>query len=104
VAYPDGTPIDTSVTLPQDLGGISVAGATEMSDALASSQTFATCLAEQLTSYAIGYQLDSDAAADCGIQRTYDTFTKSGGGTFADMIQAVATSDAMLVRTPKVGP
>jgi hypothetical protein len=103
-SYPDGTPIDSSVTLPQDLGGIAVQGVGDMSDALARDPIFATCVAEQLVGYGVGFELNSDAANDCGIQKVYKTYTSGGDGTFSDMIRAVATSDALLVRTPKVSP
>jgi hypothetical protein len=102
--YPDGTPIDSSVTLPQDLGAVSVQGVTDMANALAQNPIFATCVAEQLVGYSVGYELNSDASNDCGIQAIYKSYKNGGSGTFSDMIRAIATSDAFLVRTPVVTP
>jgi hypothetical protein len=97
-AYPDGTRIDSSVTLPQDLDGISVQGVTDMADALASNPIFASCMTEKLIGYAIGFELDSSASTDCGVVNTYNAFAKSGSGTFSDMIRAISTSDILTVR------
>lgn len=97
-AYPDGTPIDSSVKLPADVGGVTAKGVTDMASALAANPVFVTCVAQQLTGYGLGFQLDSDAAQGCDITKTYADFMTAGSGTFADMIRAVATSDALLVR------
>ena len=97
-AYPDGTAIDSSVKLPADVGGVTASGVTDMASALADNPVFATCVAQQLTGYGLGFQLDSDAAQGCDITKTYADFMSAGSGTFADMIRAVATSDALLVR------
>ncbi len=97
-AYADGTPIDSSVTLPSDAGGLTAQGVKDMANALADNPIFATCVAEQLTGYGLGFQLDSSAANDCGIAKTYAAFMSAGSGSFSDMIRAVATSDALLVR------
>ena len=101
-SYPDGTAIDSSVKLPADLGGIEAQGVADMSSALANNPVFATCVAEQLTGYGLGFQLDSDASDDCSIVKSYGDFMSAGSGTFADLVSAVATSDALLVR--KVSP
>jgi hypothetical protein len=97
-SYPDGTAIDSSVKLPADVGGVTANGVTDMASALASDPVFATCVAQQLTGYGLGFQLDSDAAQGCDITKTYADFMSAGSGTFADIIRAVATSDALLVR------
>jgi hypothetical protein len=96
--YPDKTAIDSSAKLPADLGGIAVQGAADMSVALADNPIFATCVAEKLIGHGVGFELDSSAAQDCGVLKTYNAFTSAGGGTFADMIRTVATSDVLLVR------
>ncbi len=98
-AYPDGTPIDSSVKLPPDLGGISVQGVTDMADALASNPIFGSCMTEKLIGYGVGFELDSSASTDCGVVNTYNAFAKSSGGTFSDMIRAISTSDILTVRT-----
>jgi hypothetical protein len=98
-SYPDGTAIDASVTLPADVGGMSAPGVTDMAADLASNPIFGRCVVQQLTGYALGYQLDADASTDCSIQSAYQAFTGSGStGTFSELIRAVATSDALLVR------
>jgi len=97
-AYPDGTPIDSSVKLPEQMGSISVQGVTDMSDALSANPIFATCVGEKLIGYGVGFELNSDAADDCSITKAYDAFAAAGSGTFADMIRAVAASDILLVR------
>ena len=96
--YPDGTAIDSSVKLPADLGAVAAQGVGDMSSALANNPVFATCIAEQLTGYGLGFQLNSDVSGDCSISKAYGEFMSSGSGTFADMVRAVATSDALLVR------
>ncbi len=97
-AYQDGSTIDSSVTLPADVDGVTAQGVTDMAAALAKNPIFATCVAQQLTGYGLGYQLDSAAASSCSITNTYANFMSAGSGTFADMIRAVTTSDALLVR------
>ena len=103
-AYPDGTGvIDSSVTLPADVG---VARRRRASlpwpPIQAANPVFARCVAQQLTGYGLGFQLDSDAANDCSIADIYQRFMTTGNGSFADMIRAITTSDALLVR--KVSP
>lgn len=100
--YPDGAAIDSSVKLPGDLGALSVQGATDMADALAANPIFAACMAEKLIGYGVGFELDSSASNDCSVVNTYNDFGKTGRGTFADMIRAVATSDVLTVRTTEV--
>jgi hypothetical protein len=97
--YPDGSAIDSTAKLPDDLGGIAVQGAADMSVALANNPIFATCVAEKMIGYGVGFELDSSAAQDCGVLKTYDAFTRATGGTFSDMIRVVATSDVLLVRS-----
>lgn len=100
-AYPDGTPIDASVTLPEDAGGTAAQDVTEMSAALAANPIFGRCVVQQLTGYGLGFQLDSNAASDCGIRDAYERFA-SGSGSFSELVREVAVSDALLVR--KVAP
>jgi hypothetical protein len=100
-AYSDGTPIDASVTLPADAGGLAAKEVTEMAADLAANPIFGRCVVQQLTGYGLGFQLDSSASNDCGIQAAYQNFA-NGKGSFSELVREVATSDALLVR--KVAP
>lgn len=98
-----GRPIDPAVTLPPNAGGVKVASATEMADALAAGSGFSTCMAKNLMLYALA-EVPADGAAvasvsvdGCATRAIADGFGTTGQ-SFSDLVEQVAISGALAER------
>lgn len=90
-----GEPIDPAVTLPEAVGGATVADGVEMAGVLADSGAFATCMAKNLITYALAeLAVTRDA---CSTKSIADAFAATDG-TFTSLIREVARSQAFTNR------
>lgn len=91
-------PIDSSVTLPEVIGGGEAQDVVEVAQKLATSGAFARCMGQNLTNYALA---DVSAGAvnieSCAVKRLAENFAASDG-TFSSLIKIVATSAALSQR------
>jgi Protein of unknown function (DUF1592)/Protein of unknown function (DUF1588)/Protein of unknown function (DUF1595)/Protein of unknown function (DUF1585) len=96
-----GRPIDASVTLPQDVGGTTVADASQMAAQLAVSGTFATCMTRNLMKYALAEgNVNRD---DCAVQNVSQKLLK-GPRTFSGLVRAIALSETLSMRASGATP
>jgi hypothetical protein len=99
-----GRPIDTSVTLPQQVGGGMARDAVGVAQQLAASGSFATCMGRNFVNYALADV--SAGAADlgsCAVKEVSDAFAKSDG-TFSSLLRAVVTSQTFIARSKGTMP
>jgi hypothetical protein len=94
-----GRPIDTSVTLPSQVGGAMAKDAVEMAEALVSSGAFSKCMGTNLLNYALA-DVSAGAATlnSCAVDAINRSF-ESTDQTFASLVKAVATSQAFINRS-----
>jgi hypothetical protein len=94
-----GRPIDPSVKLPSQAGGVEVANARAMAEALAQSDAFEQCMAKNMLAYALaegGVALDSCAAKSL-VKRFRQT-----DGSFAALVSEIVKADSFRVRATGV--
>ncbi len=92
---PHGHPIDTSVTLPDQVGGGEAADIVEVANNLASSGAFSSCMGQNLINYALA-DVSAGAATitSCAVKDVAVEFEASDK-TFAALVRAVAVSAAL---------
>jgi 2-phospho-L-lactate transferase/gluconeogenesis factor (CofD/UPF0052 family) len=96
---PHGRPIDTTVTLPQEVGGGDAADIIEVADKLATSGAFSKCMGQNLVNYALADVSAGAATIDtCAVADVAQAFEESDG-TFSGLIRAVAMSAALTQRS-----
>jgi hypothetical protein len=95
--YPNGTPIDTSGTLPAQAGGVPVANVIDLVDTVTQNGAFTRCMTANLLKYALTEASLIDYA-DCGIDLTHEAFQATAGQTFNDLAREVALSKTVSVR------
>jgi hypothetical protein len=89
----NGQPVDASGTMPET--GVSFNGAAELSAAIAADPRFASCVSQQLLTYALGRH--TTAADRSAIDALGQGFA-NGGYNLANLVTSVATSNAMTLR------
>lgn len=95
----EGRPIDTSVTLPDQIGGGSAVDIVDVATQIADSGAFAKCMGRNLINYFL-----ADVSAgfaninSCSTQHVADAFAASDQ-TFPSLIKAVATSATFVNRS-----
>jgi hypothetical protein len=89
-----GRPIDTTVTLPDQVGGGTAKDALEVAKQIAASGAFARCMGRNLINYALA-DVSAGAAEinSCATDRVFQTFTTTDQ-SFSSLVKAVATSAA----------
>lgn len=93
---PEGQPIDTSVTLPESLGGPVVTTSAEMARVIAESGAFMGCVAGNLMEDSIGE--GTVLSTDCAAQAVLDELAARGGYSFSDLVREVSASRTMTHR------
>jgi hypothetical protein len=94
-----GRPIDTSVTLPAQVGGGTAKDITEVAQQLAGNGAFAKCMGRNLVNYALADVSKGAAEIDgCAAQRISDAFANTDK-SFPALVKAVATSTAFSTRS-----
>lgn len=97
-----GRPIDASVTLPANAGGMLVTSPVEMANQLAATGAFASCVARNMMRYAL-----SDAVPDpqaslgndgCATRAVADRVSLSTTQSFTDIVREVAKSNTLALR------
>jgi len=94
--YADLDPINTSVTLPDTLGGAPAANYLEFARLANDSGIFARCLSSKVVQFATAW--GEVAAQDCSVQAVHDAF-RAGDGTFKSLVREVAASAVAKERT-----
>jgi hypothetical protein len=91
----NGNPVDPAVTLPEEVGGMSVANAAELGAAL-SGDRFVACLGKSFIDDALA---EPEVALDgCEVEEVLERFDASGERSLAALIREVALSKALAVR------
>jgi hypothetical protein len=94
-----GRTIDTSVTLPAQVGGGTAKDITEVAQQLAGNGAFAKCMGRNLVNYAFADVSKGAAEIDgCAAQRISEAFAKTDQ-SFPALVKAVATSTAFSTRS-----
>ncbi len=101
-AYANGSPIDTSVTLPAAAGGETVPDVYSFVQKVTESGAFSRCLTSNLMKYALADASLVDVN-DCNVKQTNDAFASSDG-TFSNLIRRVAGSSLMTTRSIESTP
>jgi hypothetical protein len=89
----NGQPVDATGTMPET--GVAFNGAAELSAAIAADPRFASCVSQQLLTYALGRHT---TAADRPVIDGLGQGFSSGGYNLAALVTAVATSNPMTLR------
>jgi hypothetical protein len=89
----NGQPVDATGTMPET--GVAFSGAAELSAAIAADPRFASCVSQQLLTYALGRH---STAADRPVIDGLGQAFSSGGYDLAALVTAVATSNPMTLR------
>jgi hypothetical protein len=89
----NGLPVDASGTMPET--GVPFNGAAELSTAIAADPRFASCVSQQLLTYALGRHT---TANDRPVIDALGQGFASGGYNLAALVSSVATSNAMTLR------
>lgn len=95
-----GRAIDPAVTLPPNAGGVKVASATEMAEALAGGGAFAACMAKNVMLYALsevpadGASVASVSVDGCATRAIAASFGQTGQ-SFSDLVEQVAISSTL---------
>ena len=89
-----GRPIDTTVTLPDQVGGGTAKDALDVAKQIAASGAFAKCMGRNLVNYALA-DVSAGAAEinSCATDKVFQAFTKTDQ-SFSSLVKAVATSAA----------
>lgn len=96
---PKGRAIDTSVTLPEQVGGGMAKDAVEVAMKLAASGGFAACMGRNLMNYALADVSAGAAELDsCAVDEVAEAFAQTDG-TFSSLIRSVATSQGFIARS-----
>lgn len=99
---PEGRPIDTSVTLPNQIGGGSAKDALEVAQKIAASGGFAKCMGRNLINYALADVSAGAADLDsCSTEHVAEAFEKTDQ-SFSSLIKSVATSATFANRSKGV--
>jgi hypothetical protein len=97
---PEGRPIDTSVTLPAQVGGGTAKDILEVAQKIAASGGFAKCMGKNLVNYALA---DTSAGAaqigGCAVAHVAQNFEASTDKSFPSLVKAVATSATFATRS-----
>jgi hypothetical protein len=94
-----GRPIDTTVTLPVQVGGGTAKDALEVAQSIAASGGFAKCMGRNLINYALADVSAGAADIDsCATLHVADAFAKTDQ-SFSSLIKSVATSLTLANRT-----
>ena len=94
-----GRPIDTSVTLPDQVGGGAAKDIVEVAHKIAASGAFAKCMGKNLTNYALADVSAGAAAVDsCAVEHIAESFSKTDQ-SFSSLIKSVASSSAFANRS-----
>jgi hypothetical protein len=91
-----GRPIETTVTLPQTVGGAKVENAQEMAQVFASGNLFTNCMATSLIRYALAEPI-AVKADSCATSMVAGEFAASDG-SFPALVRAVAGSRGLTHR------
>jgi hypothetical protein len=89
----NGQPVDASGAMPET--GVAFNGAAELSVAIAADPRFASCVSQQLMTYALGRHTTADDRP--AIDALGQAFA-AGGYDLAALVKSVATSNAMILR------
>jgi Protein of unknown function (DUF1592)/Protein of unknown function (DUF1588)/Protein of unknown function (DUF1595) len=88
-----GRPIDSSVVLPDQIGGGSAPNMVAVAEKIAETPVFAKCMGRNLINYALA---DTSAGTaeitSCSTERAYEAFAQQPEKTFSSLIKAVAIS------------
>jgi len=94
-SYPNGTAIDTSVTLPDFAGGGSAADVTAFVTQEAGNGVFSRCLTTNMMKYALAEgPVDAN---DCSVKEVHDGFLATDQ-SFASLLRQIALSKTLSVR------
>jgi hypothetical protein len=93
-------PIDTTVTLPDQIGGGTAKDALEVAQQIAASGAFTKCMGRNLINYALA-DVSAGAAeiTSCAAARVAETFATTDQ-SFSSLVKSVATSAAFSYRLP----
>ncbi len=95
----EGRSIDTSVTLPDQIGGGSAADIVEVAQQIAGTGAFAKCMGRNLINYFLAdVSAGSANINSCSAQHVLDTFVTTDQ-TFSSLIKSVATSSTFVNRS-----
>lgn len=99
---PQGRPIDTTVTLPDVVGGGTAKDIVEVAQKLAATGGFGKCLGKNLINFALADVSNGGANIDsCSVKRVSEAFTGTDQ-SFSSLLKAVATSAAFTNRSKGV--
>jgi hypothetical protein len=96
-AYPNGTKIDASSTLPKGAGGNRVENVNDLALAVAGNGVFTRCLTSNLVKYALAEEVAVLTANDCAVREVHDKFSSSDQ-SFKSLMREIAISKALSVR------
>lgn len=96
---PKGRPIDTSVTLPAQVGGGTAKDAIEVANKIAASGGFAKCMGRNLINYALADVSSGAADIDsCAAAHVAESFSKTDQ-SFSSLVKSVAISATFASRS-----
>ena len=96
-------PIDGTTTLPDEVGGQTVHSAVELADVLSKNTVFMNCMARTMLQYGltdatVELPVPAKQQRGCAAAGVANTVQRSGNKSFTDMVRAVATSPAFVLR------
>jgi len=96
-------PIDGTTELPAEVGGATVHSAVELADELSKSTVFMNCMAKTMLQYGltdatVELPVPAKMQRGCAAAGVANTVQRSRGQSFTDMVRAVATSPAFVLR------
>ena len=99
-----GKRVDGHTTLPPEVGGAEVQTAIQLADVLTRSDVFTNCLAKSALQYAlvdaqVELPLPAHNQAGCAAAGVADGLRRSKGQSFTDLVRAIATSPAFILRS-----
>lgn len=94
-----GRPIDTSVALPEQIGGGNAENIVQVAQVIAQTGVFAECMGRNLLNYSLA---DTSAGqselGDCSSTRVAETYSASSEKTFSSLVKSVAASAPFINR------
>jgi hypothetical protein len=99
-----GMPVDAHTMLPTELGGVTVSSAIDLAKKLSESPAFTNCMATSVLQYAMvsmsaPVELPlAPTQAGCAAADVVTKFNGSSGKSFTDLVNAVTSSPAFVVR------
>jgi Protein of unknown function (DUF1588)/Protein of unknown function (DUF1592) len=100
-------PVDSHAALPPELGGATIQDALALAQTLAASPAFTDCMSTTLLQYALIEQGTAPvqmrlppSQSGCAAGSVADKFSSSSSKTFTDLVNAVASSPAFVLRAP----